>query len=118
MSALSATLLMQPFLSQPTEESSTQQIITSHVAPFQDDLGRCSLPLQQTALLPLPHTLLKANTFYHMRTVTTSILVAIMFHEHGASILHPTHTARVSDKSASNLRTVRCRNALRRKFKN
>ena len=33
-----------------------------------------------------------------------------MFQEHGASILHPKHTTRVSETSESNLRTVRCRN--------
>jgi hypothetical protein len=40
--------------------------MTAHVAPVQDDFRRSSLPLQQKALLPLPHTLLKENPFYHM----------------------------------------------------
>jgi len=35
--------------------------MTAHVAPVQDDFRRCKLPLQQEALLPLPHALLSAN---------------------------------------------------------
>jgi hypothetical protein len=45
----------------PRSKSSTQQFMTAHVAPIQDDFRRCKLPLQQKALLPLPHALLSAN---------------------------------------------------------
>jgi hypothetical protein len=51
---------MQPHF-HPRWKSSTQQFKTAHIAPVQDDFRRCKLPLQQEAVLPLPHMLLNAN---------------------------------------------------------